>query len=79
MLKKGQVLEVKEKIGQIPKGIWQVIRNTGDCYSLALHKRKDYRALGCLSEAEIQLGLEHKVIELLEVEKYKMQKPKGIK
>ena len=79
ILEKGQVLEVKEKVGQIPKGLWLVIRNNGGVYALALYERKDYRPLGCLSEAELQLGLTEGVITLKKIAKYQMAKPKSIK
>ena len=79
MLEKGQVLEVKEKIGQIPKGKWIVIRSNGGVYALALYKRKDYRPIGCLSEVELQLGITEGAISPIKMDTYQMAKPKGIK
>lgn len=74
MQKIGQIIEVKEKVGMIPKGKWIVVRSSGDTCALALFKRKDYRAIGCLSDGEIEMGIEDGRLEFKEI--FIIKKPK---
>lgn len=72
----GQIVLVKEKIGCIPPSKWIVIRYSGGVSALALFDRKDYRPLGCLSDEQIDYGVNNGFVKLLDVFKIKKSKKK---
>lgn len=77
MQKIGQIIEVKEKIGMVSPEKWIVVRSSGDTSALALFNRKDYRAIACLSDTEIEMGIAEGILELTEI--FVIKKPKNKK